>query len=315
MYNPTLRLLTVLEMLQSRTEVSGLELAQTLEVDLRSVRRYIMMLRDMGIPIEGERGRHGGYSLRPGFKLPPLMFNADEITAIKMSLMLMREIGAAPAQAVESASSKIERVLTDELRAIADALQYAIRLHEIRPGTRAVTSDLIVLLSRAVYEGSCLEIVYASGDRETSQRTIDPYGLVLHAQAWYVPAYCRARQDMRVFRLDRIRSATRSGLSFTKPTGFDSRAFVLDSLARTFGAIPFKVLLHAPLATAREYISPALATLEAAGEDTLMLGYAEDARWFARYLVSTEIPFTVVANDELREALRALAHELLASTM
>lgn len=314
MYNPTLRLLTVLEMLQSRTEVSGIELAQTLEVDLRSVRRYIMMLRDMGIPIEGERGRHGGYSLRPGFKLPPLMFNADEITAIKMSLILMREVGAAPVQAIESASAKIERVLTDELRAIADALEYAVKLDEIRPGTRAVTSELIVLLSRAVHEGSSLEIVYDSGDRETSQRMIDPYGLVLHAQAWYVPAYCHVRRDMRVFRLDRIRAATRSNLSFTKPAGFDSRAFVLDSLARVFGTVPFEVLLHIPLTTAQEYISPALATLEAAADGTLMKCYTDNADWFARYLVSSHIPFTIIGNDDLRAALKALADEILAAT-
>src|SRR5688572_130704 len=114
MYNPTLRLLTILEILQSRGEVSGQELAQILEVEERSIRRYIMMLRDIGIPIEGERGRHGGYSLRPGFRLPPMMFNADEITAVMMGLMLMRELGSASSLAVESAAAKIERVLPFE---------------------------------------------------------------------------------------------------------------------------------------------------------------------------------------------------------
>ena len=313
MYNPTLRLLTVLEMLQSRAEVSGLELAQTLEVDLRSVRRYIMMLRDMGIPIDGERGRHGGYSLRPGFKLPPLVFNADEITAIKMSLMLMREVGAAPLQSVESASAKIERVLTDELRAVTDALQHAIKLDEIRPGTRVVTSDLIVKMSRAVHECSSVNIVYTSGDSETSQRIIDPYGLVLHAHAWYVPSYCHSRREVRVFRLDRIRSISSSGLAFTRAVDFDARAFVLDSLARAFGGAPFEVLLHIPLSTAQELISPALARLQPDGENTLMQCYTDDTDWLARYLASTPIPFTVVANDELRAALKALAHELLAA--
>jgi predicted DNA-binding transcriptional regulator YafY len=313
MYNPTLRLLTVLELLQSRAEVSGLELAQTLEVDARSIRRYIMMLRDMGIPVEGERGRHGGYSLRPGFKLPPLMFNTDEITAVKMSLMLMREVGAAPAQAVESASAKIERVLTDELREIANALQYAIKLDEIRPGTRAVTSQLIVVLSRAVHEGSTIDIVYQSGDSETSNRAIDPYGLVLHAHAWYVPAYCHSRHEMRVFRLDRIKSAAFNGRFFTKPVGFDAKAFVLESLARVFGGIPLEVLLHIPLATAQELISPAIALLQPAGKETLMQCYTDDVDWFARYLVSSHVPFTVIENDDLRAGIKALAHELLAA--
>lgn len=311
MYNPTLRLLTVLEMLQSRAEVSGLELAQTLEVDARSVRRYIMMLRAMGIPVEGERGRHGGYSLRPGFKLPPLMFTADEITAVKMSLMLMREVGAAPVQAVESAVAKIERALTDELRVITGALQYAIKLDEFLPGTRAVTSEFLVVLSRAVYEGATLDIVYRSGERESSKRAIDPYGLVLHAHAWYVPAFCHLRRELRVFRLDRIKLAANNGRLFTKPVGFDAKAFVLESLARVFGGNPFEVLLHIPLATAQELISPALAILQPTGEETLMQCYTDDADWFARYLVSSHIPFTVIENDDLRDAIKALAHELL----
>ena len=78
MYNPTMRLLTILELLQSRSEVSGQELAQKLEVEERSIRRYIMMLRDLGIPIEGERGRHGGYSLQPGFRLLPLLYSTGQ---------------------------------------------------------------------------------------------------------------------------------------------------------------------------------------------------------------------------------------------
>ncbi|MEP7291366.1 MAG: HTH domain-containing protein, partial [Chloroflexota bacterium] len=64
MYSPTTRLLTVLELLQSRASIPGIELAQTLEVDVRSVRRYVTMLRDMGIPVESEKGRYGAYSLR-----------------------------------------------------------------------------------------------------------------------------------------------------------------------------------------------------------------------------------------------------------
>src|SRR5689334_5691765 len=115
MYNPTLRLLSILELLQSRGEVSGQELSRLVEVDERSIRRYIMLLRDMGIPIEAERGRGGGYALQPGFRLPPLMFNADEITAVTIGLMLMRELGSASALAIESATAKIERVLPADL--------------------------------------------------------------------------------------------------------------------------------------------------------------------------------------------------------
>ena len=81
MYQPTTRLLTVLELLQARGSLTGPELAERLEVDRRSIRRYVTMLQDLGIPIEGRRGPAGGYRLRPGYKLPPLMFSDQEAVA------------------------------------------------------------------------------------------------------------------------------------------------------------------------------------------------------------------------------------------
>ena len=78
MYHPTTRVLAVLEPLQARGR-SGPELAERLEVDLRTVRRYVTMLQDLGIPVEAERGRHGGYRLRSA--CPPLVFSDDEALA------------------------------------------------------------------------------------------------------------------------------------------------------------------------------------------------------------------------------------------
>src|SRR5262245_25315554 len=112
MYQPTTRLLTVLELLQARPYLSGAELARRLEVDGRTVRRYVMMLQDMGIPVEATHGRHGGYRLRPGFKLPPLMFTEEEALAVTLGLLGARQMGlAATAPATEGALAKIERVL------------------------------------------------------------------------------------------------------------------------------------------------------------------------------------------------------------
>jgi biotin operon repressor len=108
MYHPTTRVLTVLELLQSHQRLSGPDLARRLEVNVRTARRYITMLQDMGIPIEAERGRHGAYRLRAGFKLPPLMFNEDEALAVILGLQAARELGlAATAPAVEGALAKI----------------------------------------------------------------------------------------------------------------------------------------------------------------------------------------------------------------
>src|SRR5262245_39693885 len=132
MYHPTTRVLTILELLQARGSLSGAELAERLEVDRRTVRRYITMLQDLGIPIETTRGPHGSYQLRRGFKLPPLMLADDEALAITLSLFTARRTGmVADLLTVERALAKIERVLPEELRARVQAVQSVVAFHTV----------------------------------------------------------------------------------------------------------------------------------------------------------------------------------------
>jgi len=104
---PATRLLAMLEVLQARGTVSGRELAERLEVDPRTVRRYAVKLEELGIPVETERGPYGGYRLRPGFKLPPLMLTDDEATAVVLGLVVSRQTGISTAgSAVDEASRR-----------------------------------------------------------------------------------------------------------------------------------------------------------------------------------------------------------------
>jgi predicted DNA-binding transcriptional regulator YafY len=311
MYNPTTRLLTILELLQSRGHLSAQELAQSLEVEERSIRRYITMLRDIGIPIESERGRYGGYALRPGYRLPPLMFNHEEITAVMVGLLLMRELGSVSALAVDSATAKIERVLPEELQQRSHALRHFLTLDNLPPRTHSVSSQWMLAFSLAALDKRCLLISYISASGEVSQRVISPYGLVLHGRAWYIPAYCHLRQDRRIFRLDRVREVMDSECTYEN-TDIDPKAYVLESLARVPGMSLLEVMLHAPLETVSDYIPASTAILENEAGETLMRCYVDDPYWFARYLMSLEFRFTVRQTDELREALRIIAERTLA---
>ena len=84
MYDPIMRVLAVLEILQARDHVTGAELAERLEVDLRTVQRYIVRLKDLSIPIHSSRGVGGAYRLRPGFRLPPLLLTNEEAFALSL---------------------------------------------------------------------------------------------------------------------------------------------------------------------------------------------------------------------------------------
>jgi predicted DNA-binding transcriptional regulator YafY len=301
-------MLTILEVLQARGEVGGQELAQLLEVDERSIRRYVMLLRDMGIPIEAERGRGGGYILRPGFRLPPLMFTAEEITAIMPGLLLMRELGGLSPLAIESAIAKIERVLPEPLRQRAAAIRHSLVLDTTR--MYPIPDAHLITLSVAAYEQKTVQITYRGAEGDTTQRRIAPYSLVFHGRACYIPAWCYLRDGLRVFRLDRVQGATLTDEAFTRPAGFDAQRTVFESLAHIPGMYRFEVMFDAPLLTVEEALPPALAILEAIGNQTRMHCYSDDPHWMARRLAATDLPFRVLATVELRDALRALADTL-----
>src|SRR3954470_19923544 len=117
MATPASRLLEVLELLQSRPVMTGAEIADRLGVDRRTVRRYVESLHELGIPVEGQRGVGGGYRLRPGYRLPPLMLTDDEAVAVVLGLVAARRLGLSTATpAVDTALAKIERVLPAGLR-------------------------------------------------------------------------------------------------------------------------------------------------------------------------------------------------------
>jgi biotin operon repressor len=107
----------MLELLQARERIAVPELARRLEVGERTVRRYAAMLREMGIPVEAELGRYGAYSLRPGYRLPPMMFTDEEALGLTLGLLAARHLGlTAVAPAVEGALAKLERVMQEALR-------------------------------------------------------------------------------------------------------------------------------------------------------------------------------------------------------
>jgi predicted DNA-binding transcriptional regulator YafY len=109
---PTSRLLELLELLQAQPLTTGREIAQRLGIDARTVRRYIAALQALDIPVEGQRGVGGGYRVRPGYRLPPLMLNDDEAVAVVLGLIGARGPSLdREAEPVDGALAKILRVL------------------------------------------------------------------------------------------------------------------------------------------------------------------------------------------------------------
>jgi predicted DNA-binding transcriptional regulator YafY len=313
-YHPTTRVLATLELLQSHARLTGAELARRLEVDPRTARRYIEMLQDLGIPVEAERGRYGAYSLRPGYKLPPLMFSEDEALALTLGLLAARGLGlAAAAPAVEGALAKVERVMPASLRERVRAVEETLVLDVGRSGT-APAGAVVVTLSAAARERRRVWMRYRSARSEETQRGFDPYGLVYREGYWYATGYCHLRRGLRLFRLDRILDVEPREETFTRPENFDVLGDVLHTIATAPGAWEVEVLLKMSLAEARREVPPTMAILEEAPDEggVLLRCYTQGLRWMARFLAGLGYPFEVRRPPELREALRQHAAELSA---
>jgi predicted DNA-binding transcriptional regulator YafY len=308
MYHPTTRVLAVLEMLQSRHRVSGADLAERLEVDGRTVRRYITILQDLGIPIEGERGRYGAYYLRPGYKLPPLMFSNDEALAVVLGLLSAQRLGmTAAAPAVEGALAKIERVLPETLRNQLHAVQDTLTI-DLPPPESVPKSEIVVTLSAAAHQRRRVRLRYrAPRASDDTERDVDPYGLVYRTGRWYMVGYCHLRLDTRLFRVDRVLSANIGEATFTRPANFDSLAFLHRTLATIAEGWAAEILLQTTLEEATDVISPTLAVLDKTPDGVLMRCHVGDLDWLARYLAGLPFRFVVRQPPELRATLRELA--------
>lgn len=311
MYFPATRVLTILEMLQSRRRLSGPELAARLEVNTRTVRRYITMLQDLGFPIEAERGRHGFYHLRPGFKLPPLMFTEEEALGLTLGLLAVRRLGLTVAPpAVEGALAKIERILPQSLQERVRAVQDTLSL-TFPPASTTTTSELLLTLCIAAQQERRVHLRYQDWRGEESERDVDLYGLVYRGGYWYSTGYCHLRRDMRVFRLDRISAAEMLDETFTRPVDFDCVGHVMRSLSTTPSTWPIEILLETTLAEAQQFISPAVAALEETPQGVMMRCSVGHLDWVATDLLARmDWPFIVLRPPELRDELHRLAARL-----
>lgn len=310
MYHPTTRVLAVLELLQTRGRMTGAELAERLEVNIRTLRRYVTMLQDLGIPIIAERGRNGAYELSAGFKLPPMMFTNDEAQALAIGLLAARHLGIADAaSAVESARAKIERVMPLELRERLRALSERVTL-DLNMGVVRSSNEVMLGLSRAAQSEQRVKLHYVSGQGKATEREFDPYGLAHHHSRWYVVGMCHLRHDIRSFRLDRIRDVQTTDIRFQRPEPFDVMAHVIQGIATLPREYSFEILLCTDFDTARTFVFDVLGELEPCADGVVLRGSTNDLPWLACELARFPFPFRVCEPDALRSALLEHAAQL-----
>jgi predicted DNA-binding transcriptional regulator YafY len=333
MARPTARVLTLLELLQSGGIRTVAELAGRLDVDERTVRRYVDHLIDLDVPVESVRGRYGGYRLASGYRLPPLMLSDDEALAVLLGLVAGRRAGllTTAEAASETAAAKIRRVLPERLGRRLDALLGSLAFTAPRGETQGGTAGetaapetgVLLALADAVRHRRPVWIRYTAGDGRRSQRTLHPYGLVAHSGRWYVTGADPGISEDRTFRLDRIADVRARPGSFEPPEGFDPAQHVLSGLATAPYRHEVTLRIQATVEQIRARLPASVAIIEelppADGAEPGTEPWfrvelrAQRLDWVPPVLASLDRPFLVERPDELRDLIAALAGRLAAA--
>jgi predicted DNA-binding transcriptional regulator YafY len=311
MRSPTSRLLELLELLQTRPLTTGREIADRLGIDARTARRYVGVLQELGIPVEGQRGVGGGYRIRPGYRLPPLMLGDEEAVAVVLGLLATRGSSEDGSDVADGALAKINRVLPATLRRQVEALEETLAF----TATRSAPADAaaVLLLADAIRRRRRVRTGYRTFAGDESERELSPLGLVVHSGRWYLAAHDHGRDDLRTFRVDRMwRTELADTAALPAPDGFDAVAHVTRSLA----SIPWKweveVVLDLPVDAAVRRIPPTLGELFDDPEGTLLRMRVESLDWMATILAGLGCGFSIRRPDELRASVASLGERLAA---
>lgn len=222
-------MLTILWLLTTEKRMTAQELADRLEMNIRTIYRYIDALCASGVPIIADAGHNGGYSLLNDFKKSPLFFEMVEQKALIHAAKFAQEAGYPFGDELSKAISKLNLYLNPDQLDIVN--RHAMGLDVIDVPNEPALTPLLKMLEVSVADGKSLIMNYQKGNDLLSQtRKIDPYGLVYWKSKWYVVAYCQLRLEVRSFRVDRILKLAVTDDSFLRPEGFDARSFLLQSL-------------------------------------------------------------------------------------
>ncbi|MGE5417096.1 MAG: helix-turn-helix transcriptional regulator [Acidobacteriota bacterium] len=222
-------MLAILRMLNSGSKITAKQIAEKLEINIRTVYRYIDSLCASGVPIISDTGQNGGYSLLNNFIHAPLFFDIEEQKALLHAAVFANEAGYPFSEALNNATQKLKMYSNREQESILKRhlAGFEVINLDIAPSVKLTLEEL----ERAIANECSVEIEYRTRHEEKPQsRLIDPYGMFFWNNKWYTVGFCHLRNDIRSFRAERIIRIQRTQMTFKRPEAFSARKYFMQNL-------------------------------------------------------------------------------------
>ncbi len=312
--NRTDRLVAMVLFLQGRRVVRASELAEHFEVTERTIYRDISALGEAGVPIAGEAGV--GYSLMKGYQLPPVMFTAEEASALFVGGEMVKQFTDASLHGpMASALDKLRAVLPRDRQDHVEKLvsRTIVRGRGPRQAADAANQRWMVTVQQAVVLRRVLRMAYRGLEREEeTQRDVDPLGVVFYGGGWYLVAWCRLRKGLRHFRVDRIQRLELLPVTFNPPEDF-SLAEHMERSDAEGQSEPVRIWFHqhAYERAQRESYATLIEEKRRDGGAEFTL-YSYSLEWTAHWLLSFGDRAEAVAPPKLRQLVKAGAEKIVA---
>lgn len=302
------RMLRLLSLLQTHRYWPGAELSERLEVSPRTLRRDIDRLRELGYDVDAVRGVAGGYQLRAGGNLPPLLLEDEEAVAIAVGL---RTAAAGAVAGMEETSvqalTKVTNLMPPRLRRQLDALRTQTD-NLVWGGGPVVDAGILTTLAQACRDDEPLRFTYTAREAEPTERWVEPHRLVSLGRRWYLVAYDRDRQDWRSFRVDRMADPRLFGSRF-RPRDLpaaDALSFVQSGIRRMPQKYDVRVRVDAPAARVQQAVGH-WGTTAPDGDGCRLTMNVDDLQWPVMVLAQVGADFAVESPPELAAEVRRVA--------
>ncbi|MGP4107753.1 helix-turn-helix transcriptional regulator [Virgibacillus sp. L01] len=225
-------MLAILWMLSSGEKITAKQFSEKLEINIRTVYRYIDTLSISGVPIISDAGHNGGYTLLNNFIEAPLFFDLEEQTSLFHAAIFAEEAGYYGGEALNRAISKLRKYSNQEQETKIN--QHLNSLEVISRLSSLAMEPFLKELEQAVADGYSIKILYhKSGEEQSKYRLVDPYRIIYWNNKWYLIGFCHLRNDIRSFRVDRIESLMLTKNKFNQPENFSARDFFMKNLLPT----------------------------------------------------------------------------------